>query len=151
MVTAGMVATVAVPLASGAGVGYATRRDSQGDWYRALQKPPWTPPGWLFGPVWTALYIMMGLALWRVVRAGEWGAVAMFGVQLALNLSWSLVFFKAKRPDWALANILALLVALMATTRQFYRVDKVAGQLLLPYLAWVTYAATLNAEIVRRN
>ncbi len=125
-------------------------------WYRSLDKPGWRPPDWLFGPVWTTLYALMGIALVLVRRQdgperhkGE--AQAVFGLQLALNLAWSFVFFGGRSPRGGLVVISALWLAILATIAQFGRVRRTAALLLVPYLAWVSFASLLNAEIARRN
>ena len=126
-----------------------------GEWYRALDKPAWTPPGWVFGPAWTLLYLSMGVAAWLVwrERLGQRALLplALFGAQLVLNGLWSWLFFGLRRPDLALADIVALWLAIAATIVAFWGVRPVAGALLLPYLAWVTFATALNADIWRRN
>ncbi len=124
-------------------------------WYRSLEKPDWNPPDAVFAPVWTALYALMGVALVLVRRAPSGPAAssaqALFGVQLALNLAWSLVFFGRRDPRAALVVIGLMWIAILATIAQFWRVRRSAALLLLPYLAWVSLASILNAEIVRRN
>jgi tryptophan-rich sensory protein len=120
-------------------------------WYPSLAKPDWTPPNAVFGPVWTALYLAMAVAAWRVWRAGGWvgarGALAAFGIQLALNLAWSLGFFGLRSPGLGVLIIVPLWVAIYVTLRRFQRIDPVAGWLMAPYLAWVTFAAALNATV----
>jgi translocator protein len=123
-------------------------------WYRRLRKPPWSPPSWVFGPVWTLLYALMGVAAWLVAsgsRAGRAPALAAFGAQLALNAAWTPIFFGLRRPGLALAEIVATLAAVAMTTALFLRQRTLAGLLLLPYLAWTAFATLLNAEIWRRN
>ena len=124
-------------------------------WYAGLAKPAWNPPGWLFGPVWTLLYAMMAVAAWRVWRRGGWArqktALVLFVVQWALNALWTPLFFGLHRPGWALVEILVLLIAILATLRAFWRVDRPAGLLLLPYAAWVSFATVLNWTIWRLN
>jgi tryptophan-rich sensory protein len=125
-------------------------------WYATLAKPGFTPPDRVFGPVWSALYVLMAVAAWRVWKAETSllsirRALAMFLVQLALNALWSPVFFGARRPDVAFVVIVMLLGALCVTLLQFFRVDRLAGWLLTPYLVWVTYAAALNGAIVLLN
>jgi tryptophan-rich sensory protein len=124
-------------------------------WYAELAKPAWTPPSWVFGPVWTALYIMMAVAAWLVWRKGGAAAAAvplgLFLVQLALNVSWSPLFFGLHRPDLAFFVIVLLWCAILATLVAFWRVSPAAGWLLLPYLLWVTYASALNFAIWRLN
>jgi translocator protein len=125
------------------------------DWYMALEKPAFNPPSWVFGPVWTALYAMMAVAAWLVWReAGFRGARPAFvayGVQLALNLAWSGIFFGLREPGWALVEIVALWAAILATMVLFFRHSRPAGLLLVPYLAWVSFAAVLNGAIWRLN
>lgn len=128
---------------------------SVGTWYPTLTKPPFNPPNWLFGPVWTVLYVAMALAAWRVwklrTRAAVSGALGLYASQMALNFAWSLIFFGLHRVGAALIDILALLLALAATTIAFWLKDRVAGLLMGPYLAWVSFAALLNFEIWRLN
>jgi benzodiazapine receptor len=135
--------------------GVATSR-SVGDWYEGLDRAPWNPPGWLFGPAWTVLYALMAVAAWLVAREGlddpaVRTALLLYGAQLALNLGWSLVFFGLRRPGLALVVILVLLVAIAATAVAFHGVSTTAAWLLAPYLAWVAFAATLNAWIAFAN
>lgn len=121
-------------------------------WYDlVVVKPSFTPPNWLFGPVWGALYLMMAVAAWLVWREAGWPGVqaqwAFWIVQLALNLGWSLLFFGLHRPGWAFAEIVLLFVAIALTLRSFRRISPLAGWLLAPYLAWVGYAGLLNYAI----
>jgi translocator protein len=122
-----------------------------GEWYRQLEKPAWTPPGWLFGPVWTALYALMGVAAWLVWRRGGFAAagpaLSLFFLQLALNAAWTPAFFGLRRPDLGLLVIVALWLAVVATTVAFWRHRPLAGALLLPYLGWISFAAALNLRI----
>ncbi len=126
-----------------------------GSWYSDLDKPPWTPPGWLFGPVWTALYLGMGIAAWLVWRSGggteRTVALTIFGVQLALNALWTPVFFGLHRPDLGLLVIVCLGLAVAATLVLFWRIRPAAGILFVPYLVWVSFATALNASIWTRN
>ena len=144
-----LAVAVGVPLAVGFGSSALTMGETRGAWYSSLSKPGWTPPSWVFGPVWTALYVMMGVASYRVWRAG--GSLRLYIVQLALNFAWSLIFFKAHDLGLATVDIAALWVAVAATTIQFWRVDPVAGYLMLPYLAWTSYASTLTVAMYARN
>jgi translocator protein len=126
------------------------------DWYDGLDKAPWNPPGWVFGPAWTVLYTLMAIAAWLVARAGldEAGvrtALKLYVVQLALNLAWTLLFFGARAPAWALLDILALDVLVTWTMIEFWSITAAAGWLLAPYLAWILFATSLNAWIVLRN
>jgi tryptophan-rich sensory protein len=124
------------------------------EWYSELKKPFWNPPSWLFGPVWTTLYIMMGYAsnmIWTSKSPLKTIALAAYFTQLIVNLSWSPIFFGLKRPDIALIVIGALWFLVIATMILFYKINQVAGLLLAPYLLWVTYASTLNAYIATHN
>ena len=122
-----------------------------GDFYLALDRPAWAPPSWLFGPVWTVLYVVMGVAAWLVWRKAGWRAgrrpLGLFLVQLALNVLWSVIFFGWERPGLALAEIVLLWIAIAATALSFRKLSRPAAGLLLPYLAWVTFAISLNAGI----
>jgi translocator protein len=125
-------------------------------WYAGLQQPDWNPPDAAFGPVWTALYLAMAVAAWLVWRARERRrerqlALAVYGVQLALNLGWTAVFFGLQRPGWALVEISVLALAVAVTIGLFWNVNRFAGALLLPYLAWVVFAASLNAGVSALN
>jgi benzodiazapine receptor len=123
-----------------------------GAWYAGLRKPGWTPPNWLFAPVWTLLYATMAVAAWLVWReTGLSREIGVFVVQLALNAAWSWLFFGLKRPGLALADIVALWLAIFLTHLAFAHVRPLAGWLLIPYLAWVTFAAALNAALWRLN
>ena len=126
-----------------------------GEWYLQLAKPAWTPPGWLFGPVWTVLYVTIGVAAWLVWRrTGLRGALAAWtawAIQLVLNGAWSWIFFGLRQPGAALVEIVVLWLAILATVIGFWRLRPLAGGLLLPYLAWVSFATALNAAIWRLN
>jgi len=143
---------VVVALLAGAVGGLAA---APGEWYAALNKPSWNPPSWVFGPMWTTLYVMMGVAAalaWsgrgtRAGRAGFW----LFGLQLGLNALWSWLFFHWHRPDLALADLAVLWVTILGNIIAFRRIRPVAGWLLVPYLCWVTFAGVLNASISTRN
>jgi benzodiazapine receptor len=125
------------------------------NWYASLRKPNWTPPNWLFGPVWTFLYLSMAVAAWLVWRCvGLLGAalpLALFGIQLGLNLAWSIIFFGLKNIGLAMLEIVLLWLAIAATTFAFWRVNVLAGWLFVPYLAWVTFAAVLNFSVWNMN
>jgi benzodiazapine receptor len=124
-------------------------------WYAGLAKPSFTPPNALFGPVWTILYMMMAVAVWRVGAAADatarTRAVALFVFQLALNAIWSPVFFGLEAPRLGLAVIVALLVSLAGALTEFWKIDRLAGLLLAPYLFWICYATALNIAIVFLN
>lgn len=137
-----------VPSLSGAFVG-------MGEWYRSLDTPAWQPPGWVFGPVWTALYFVLGVAAWRVWRRGglreQRLALGAFGVQWVLNGLWTPLFFGLQRPGLALVDIALLWVGALVTTVLFWRADRVAGGLMVPYMLWLSFAAALNFAIWRLN
>ena len=122
-------------------------------WYAALAKPSFNPPSWIFAPVWTALYVMMAVAAWRAWRVVGVMSVALmlYFLQLTLNFAWSLIFFAQHLIDIALIDIAALWIAILATMIAFFRVDRIAGLLMLPYLAWVSFASALNYEIWQLN
>jgi len=124
-------------------------------WYAGLVKPPWTPPGWIFGPVWSALYLMMALAAWLVWRRGGLALasipISLFMVQLGLNVMWSILFFGFHMPGIAFGEIVILWFAILATVIAFWRSTPLAGYLLLPYLIWVAFAAVLNFELWQLN
>jgi translocator protein len=124
-----------------------------GAWYDGLVKPSWNPPSWLFGPVWTVLYLAMAVAAWMVWKRHGWRgpALPMWCVQLALNAAWSWLFFGLHRPAWAFAEIVVLWLAIAVTLNLFWRIRTTAGWLLVPYLAWVTFAALLNWTLWRLN
>jgi tryptophan-rich sensory protein len=124
-------------------------------WYAALTKPSWTPPNWLFGPVWTLLYMMMAAAAWLVWRRRRLfevrPALAVWAIQLVLNLAWSLLFFGQHKLVAGMIDIVALWLAILATIVLFWPARRLAGVLLLPYLGWTAYAASLNAGILALN
>jgi len=124
-------------------------------WFAALIKPSWNPPSWLFGPVWSLLYVMMATAAWLVWREGGWKAqrqaLGFFLVQWLFNALWTPLFFGLHQPGFAFAEIVLLWILIVMTLIQFWRVKKSAGVLLLPYLAWVTFATVLNLAIWRLN
>ena len=152
--SAGDLVALVVPFAVGALGSIPTARAIP-SWYRTLDKPSWNPPAQVFGPVWTALYGLMGLALVLIRReprdSSTARAQAMFGLQLAFNLAWSFVFFGNRSLRGGLVVIGALWLAIVATIAEFWRVKPSAALLLVPYLAWVSFAAILNADIARRN
>jgi tryptophan-rich sensory protein len=123
-----------------------------GDWYASLDKPEWNPPPWIFGPVWTALYLMMAVAAWLVWRRDGWRRpLWLYFTQLALNAAWTPVFFGAREVGWALVVILVLCTAILVTLLAFLRVSRPAGWMMVSYLAWVSFAAFLNFTLWRMN
>ena len=138
-----------------AGIGSFFTAPSIADWYAGLRKPGWTPPSWIFGPVWTLLYMSMAVAAWLVWRrvglSGAGVPLAIFGIQLALNTAWSVIFFGQHSIGLALVDIVLLWLAILATIIAFLPVSSLAGWLLVPYLLWVTFAAALNLSIWSMN
>jgi tryptophan-rich sensory protein len=137
-------------------IGSVFTAESVSTWYVTLSKPVFTPPSWLFAPVWISLYALMGIALflvWRKVGevAGGGAAVAIFLVQLVLNASWSAAFFGARSPLAGLIVIVVLLIAILLTVMRFFKVSAAAGILLVPYLVWVSFATVLNASLYILN
>tara|TARA_R110000868_G_scaffold410585_1_gene699168 strand:+ start:605 stop:1090 length:486 start_codon:yes stop_codon:yes gene_type:complete len=133
------------------GIGGAITASSVGTWYQTLIKPPFNPPDWLFAPVWTTLFVLMAVAGWRVWRkvgfSGASLAFAAYGFQLALNLTWSGVFFGLQLVGWALVEMVVFFVAIIATGWLFRPVDKLAAFLFVPYGLWVAFALALNTAI----
>jgi translocator protein len=143
-----LVASIIIPQAIG-GIGALLTMPSIEAWYAGLNKPSFNPPNWIFGPVWTVLFLMMGIALFLVWKNGLSGkeaktAVAVFGIQLFLNLSWSFLFFFLHLPLAAFIEIIILWTAIGATLALFTRLSRTAGLLLVPYFLWVSFAAVLN-------
>lgn len=131
-------------------------REGMSVWYPTIERPSWNPPDWVFGPVWTGLYVMMGIALVQIVRAerhrvARQVGLGLFVVQLILNFGWSWVFFANHDLFGALVEIIALWLAIAATAVAFAATRRSAGLLLLPYLGWVSFAAVLTAAIWRLN
>jgi benzodiazapine receptor len=142
---------------SAAGLGGIATASNLVPWYASLEKPSWNPPNSVFGPAWTTLYTLMGIAAWLVWRRGGPGGVPVlvplgwFLLQLALNALWSWVFFGWHRPALAFAEILLLGLAILATILSFRRLSETAAWLLAPYLLWVSFAAALNGAIAWMN
>jgi tryptophan-rich sensory protein len=146
-----LAVAVAAPLLVGGISGIATAKGVQ-DWYPSLVKPPFNPPAWVFGPVWTLLYLLMGIAAFLVWHKGPdkdlvKAGLLLFTIQLALNGLWSVFFFGMRLPGVAFAEIILLWGSIAVTAFFFWRSVPGAGLLLLPYLAWVTFAAVLNGSI----
>jgi len=146
-----LVIAILVCEAAGAIGGLATA-SSVRTWYATLAKPPFNPPAWIFGPVWTALYALMGVAAWLVWRKGLGAggvrpALALFGVQLLLNVAWSFIFFGLHSPMYAFFELILLWLAILATAFAFAKVAPLAAILLVPYILWVSFAGVLNFYI----
>lgn len=149
---AARLALAVIPVALVAMLGNLATMPSIPGWYAGLAKPAGTPPNWVFGPVWGLLYALMAVAVWRILSLpsdapGRRVALGLFFAQLALNCAWSFAFFGARNPLLGLVVISALLVAIALTIRGFGALDRPAGMLLAPYLAWVLYATWLNLGI----
>ena len=138
-----------------AGIGGMVTAPNIPSWYAGLAKPSWNPPNWVFGPVWTALYLSMAVAAWLVWRQGGWAGAArpliVFGAQLLLNVLWSCLFFGLHRPGLAFGEVLVLWALILVTMVLFWQRSRLAGVLFVPYLAWVTFASALNFAVWRLN
>jgi tryptophan-rich sensory protein len=147
----GLIVWVVVSMAAG----FVGSQFLPGEWYAALAKPSWNPPSSVFAPVWSTLYVLMGIAAWLVWRkvgfAGAPVALGLYLAQLVLNALWSYLFFGAQRPDLAFMEIIVLWLVILATTIAFWRISTPAGVLLLPYLGWVGFASALNWQLWRLN
>ena len=149
------IIAIAIPLMVGATSGFFTISGVE-SWYQTIQKPSWNPPNWIFGPVWTTLYVMMGIALflvWKEDTSEELKkiALALFAVQLTLNFFWSFIFFNQQQPGWALVEIIAMWFFILLTIFAFAQVNKTAAWLLVPYISWVSFASILNYTIWQLN
>lgn len=150
-----IVVSIGFPLLCGF-LGSLATRPAISTWYAGLAKPSFSPPNWLFGPAWTVLYILMGIAAFLVWNRGLGApgvkaALLLFLVQLALNLAWSFIFFAGRSPAWGFVEILALWVAIVVTMVLFFRVSAAAGWLMVPYIGWVSFATVLNGAIMALN
>ncbi|MFH1473615.1 MAG: TspO/MBR family protein [Candidatus Aenigmatarchaeota archaeon] len=139
-------------ICQGAGIfGSIFTAPSIGEWYVDLNKPFFTPPSWMFGPVWISLYTLMGISLYLVWDKRDKISISLFSIQLGLNAIWSLLFFGLQNPLYGLAGIIPLWFAILLTIIKFYRIDKKAGLILIPYILWVTVATALNYYILILN
>ncbi len=147
--------SIGITVLSGAAVGIWTAQDVDA-WYATLQRPFFAPPNAVFGPVWTVLYVLMGLAAGRIwvlapsVQARS-RSMWLYGTQLVLNLAWSVIFFKLHALGWALAEMALLLILIAACARAFHRISPLSGWLMAPYFAWVCFALALNAAFAQLN
>jgi translocator protein len=146
---------IIVPLIIGGLSGYFTTSGVNG-WYAAANKPWFNPPNWLFGPVWTVLYLLMGIALFLVWRSDagktvKQTALILFAVQLLLNFFWSLIFFKLQQLGWAFAEIIAMWLMILFTIIWFGKINSAAAWLLVPYISWVSFASVLNYALWKLN
>ncbi len=150
-----LLVSLLIPLIAGGAGTLATNKNLK-TWYPTLEKPPFNPPNWIFGPVWTTLYLLMGIAQYQVAQRGGHSEPArraqwIYGLQLGLNTLWSVLFFGRRSPAAALVGIAALWVAVLLTILTFAQISRRAAALLVPYLLWVSFASLLNEEIWRRN
>lgn len=149
-----LIISLIIPQVAG-GIGSFFTMSKVPSWYAGLVRPSFNPPSWVFGPVWTALFLLMGYALYMVWRGpktqGQNIALIVFGVQMVLNTLWSILFFGLQSPGWALVEIVFLWLAILFTIILFWRLNRTAGILLLPYILWVSFAAFLNYSIWRLN
>ena len=150
-----LIISLVIPLVIGGTAGYFTASGT-GSWYQTINTPSWNPPNWVFGPVWTFLYILMGISLYLVWKkdlpAGEKRmAYTFFALQLLFNFCWSFIFFNQHRIGLAFLDIVVLWVCLLVTIFLFARVSNVAAWLLVPYISWVSFAAILNFTIWKLN
>jgi translocator protein len=150
-----LIISVLVPVAVGGFAGWLTVSEI-GGWYAGLNKPSFNPPNYLFGPVWTTLYVLMGIALFLVWKADtnaalKQRAMMLFAVQLVLNFFWSLIFFNAHQIGWALVEIVVMWIFILLTIFAFGRISPAAAWLLVPYISWVSFATVLNAALWKLN
>ena len=153
-VRSGVLAIIAVTAASI--IGQLATYPNLAPWYSGLAKPSFNPPNWIFAPVWTALYVLMAFAVWRVLRQPGASAVrrlalGLFFIQLALNAAWSWMFFGANSPLLGMINIIPQMLIILATIITFHRLDRIAAWCLVPLAAWVAFASVLNVAIWRLN
>ena len=148
---------VSILVCQGAGVvGSLFTSPAIASWYATLEKPSFNPPNWIFAPVWTLLFLLMGIALYFVWNSEIESnkkriAILIFAVQLVLNIFWSILFFGLQSPLYAFIEIIILWLAILLTIISFYKISKPAAELLLPYILWVSFAAVLNFSILILN
>lgn len=148
-----LIISIVLPLAIG-GLGSVFTVSAIPTWYAALNKPFFSPLNYVFAPVWTTLYILMGISLyflWTAKKKGKDKAIKLFLIQLVLNFSWSIIFFGWHNPQLALLEIIALWIFIMLTILQSYSISKISAYLLYPYIVWVSFASVLNLFIAMLN
>lgn len=149
----GLLFSLLLVFAAAAAGGLASA--SAGSFFMELDRPLWAPPAWLFGPAWTVLYLLMGVASWLVWRKGGFSdarlALTLYGVQLVLNGLWTWLFFVMRSGSLAFIEIIILWILILATLIAFWRKNKLAGLMLVPYLIWVAYASALTFSLWQRN
>ncbi len=153
--TAKLAICIVLTVGLGSLGGIFTAAEIQG-WYLQLNKPSWNPPNWLFAPVWSALYLLMGISLYQIWKtpantdAKRW-AVIIFIAQFVLNFLWSYIFFREHLMGWAFVEIIVMWIAILCTIIAFSRINKTAAWLLVPYISWVSFAAILNYTVWQLN
>lgn len=150
-----IIIAIAIPVTVGALSGFFTTSEIT-SWYAGINKPSFNPPNWIFGPVWTLLYVLMGIASYLVWKKGTDSlevktALLLYGQQLFFNFWWSFIFFYLHEPGWAFAEIIFLWLLILVTIFRFSKVSKTAAWLLVPYISWVSFAAILNYAIWQLN
>ena len=150
-----LIIAICLPLLIGFTSSYFTVSEI-GSWYQTIQKPSWNPPNWIFGPVWTTLYILMGIAFFLIWKSNVAGkikrkSVILFAIQLVLNFFWSFIFFDQHQIGIAFIEILFLWLMILFTIFAFAPISKAAAWLLVPYVSWVSFAAILNFTIWKLN
>lgn len=149
------IIAIGIPLLTGAISGLFTAQSVAG-WYATIIKPSFNPPNWVFGTVWTILYIMMGIAFFLVWKSNDYAAIKrtaiiFYFIQLTLNFLWSFIFFYSHQPGWALIDIICLWLMILITMLYFGNINSIAGWLMLPYICWVSFASALNYAIWKLN
>ena len=151
-----LIIALALPQLAGLG-GLLFTDTGESSWYQGLTKPSWNPPGWVFGPVWTTLYILMGIAFYLVwksettSRETKKAAIAFWIIQLVLNFFWTIIFFGAQSPFYAFIEIVVLWLSILVTIILFARINKLAAWLMVPYILWVSFASVLTYTIYQLN
>lgn len=147
---------ISILIANAAGfIGAIFTSNSVDTWYRTIERPPLSPPNWVFGPVWTILFVLMGIAAYIVWKKSSGKnrriALGVYGFQLVLNTLWSIIFFGLQSPQWAFVEIIVLWLSIALTIALFARISKIAAWLLVPYILWVSFASYLNYSIWMLN
>ncbi|MBU0756635.1 MAG: tryptophan-rich sensory protein [Nanoarchaeota archaeon] len=146
-----LVVSILIPLVASV-IGGLFTASSVSTWYLELAKPSFNPPSWIFGPVWTILYLLMGISLYLVwIKKNDKLAFTIFGVQLFLNVLWSILFFGLKQPLFAFIEIVILWIAILIMLLRFYRINRLSAYLNIPYILWVSFASILNLAIFILN
>lgn len=150
-----LIISILIPLITGSIAGFFTTKGVDG-WYAAAIKPSFNPPNWIFAPVWTALYILMGIALYLIWKSDaekniKQTALILFAVQLTLNFFWSFIFFSLRQTGWAFVEIVVMWLSILFTILWFGKISSDAAWLLVPYISWVSFASLLNFYIWKLN